>query len=166
MQWENKFKIRDCQRHLQPRGSSEELQHSNYLQIQKYFTLVLLVTNIMSECLFTEQCSAHHCSALVHVFVWGVQLLNYCLSACVPMFECMFASGDSCWCTSASANCQCANVPVYQCTSVPLVTVIDAPYLFSPPLATLPLGFKPARIFKSAPISNTNTHKNIQIQKT
>ena len=35
-----------------PRGSSEELKHSNYLQIPKYFTLallVLLVTNIMSE---------------------------------------------------------------------------------------------------------------------
>ena len=35
-----------------PRGSSEEPQHSNYLQIPKYFTLallVLLVTNIMSE---------------------------------------------------------------------------------------------------------------------
>ena len=34
-----------------PRGSSEELQHSNYLQIQKCFTLallVLLMTNIMS----------------------------------------------------------------------------------------------------------------------
>ena len=34
-----------------PRGSSEELQHSNYLQIPKYFTpalLVLLVTNIIS----------------------------------------------------------------------------------------------------------------------
>ena len=34
-----------------PRGSSEEPQHSNYLQIPKYFTLallVLLVTNIMS----------------------------------------------------------------------------------------------------------------------
>ena len=45
---ENKLKIRDCQRHL---GSSAELQHSDYLQNQKYFTLallVLLVTNIMS----------------------------------------------------------------------------------------------------------------------
>ena len=34
-----------------PRGSSEELQHSKYLQIQKYFTLalpVLLVANIIS----------------------------------------------------------------------------------------------------------------------
>ena len=34
-----------------PRGSSEEPQHSNYLQIPKYFTLallVLLVMNIMS----------------------------------------------------------------------------------------------------------------------
>ena len=34
-----------------PRGSSEEPQHSNYLQIPKYFTLallVLLVTNIIS----------------------------------------------------------------------------------------------------------------------
>ena len=34
-----------------PRGSNEELQHSNYLQIPKNFTLallVLLVTNIMS----------------------------------------------------------------------------------------------------------------------
>ena len=34
-----------------PRGSSEELQHSEYLQIQKCFTLallVLLMTNIMS----------------------------------------------------------------------------------------------------------------------
>ena len=47
---ENKSKITDCQRHLE--DSSEELQHSNYLQIQKYFTLarlVLLVTNIMSD---------------------------------------------------------------------------------------------------------------------
>ena len=35
-----------------PRGSSEELQHSDYLQMQKYFTLallVLLVTNMMSD---------------------------------------------------------------------------------------------------------------------
>ena len=36
-----------------PRGSSEEIQRSNYLQIQKCFTLallVLLVANIISGC--------------------------------------------------------------------------------------------------------------------
>ena len=45
-----------------PRGSSGELQHSDYLQIQKYFTLallVLLVTNIMSvpsPCVIPGRC--------------------------------------------------------------------------------------------------------------
>ena len=46
---ENKLKIKGLP--APPRGSSEELQDSNYLQNPKCFTLallVLLVTNIMS----------------------------------------------------------------------------------------------------------------------
>ena len=54
-----------------PRGSSEELQHLNKLQIQKYFTLaplVLLVTNIMSDhTMHPSNYTWTYCKCIIHL---------------------------------------------------------------------------------------------------